>query len=250
MFVLGVIAAVLIGLSLGLLGGGGSILTVPTLHYLFGLEAHAAITTSLLVVALTSAVALVPHVRAGSVRPRVGLVFGAASMLTAFAAAKISHHVPPGILLVTFGALMAVAGTAMLRARPAVEVLRRDSSIGAVLGLGALAGAATGFVGAGGGFVIVPALAVVLGLPMREAIGTSLLVIAMNATVAFGASAGTITLDLPATCAVLVAAIAGAMAGGRLATRVPAAWLRRLFGVLVIAVATAMLAIEGARLFL
>ena len=250
MFALGVIAAVLVGLSLGLLGGGGSILTVPTLHYLFGLDAHDAIGASLLVVSVTSLVALIPHLRTGCIRPRIGFVFGAASMVTAFVAARLSHHVPARVLLMMFGALMLVAGVAMLRPRPAGDLRRREASIAAVGGLGALAGALTGFVGAGGGFVIVPALALLLRLPMREAIATSLLVIAMNAAVAFGASAGSFTLDVPATGAVLIAAIIGAIAGGRVAARIPPALLRRLFGVLVLVVATSMVAIESARSFL
>lgn len=250
MFVLGLVAAISIGLSLGTLGGGGSVLTVPTLHYLFGMDAHAAITTSLLIVGVTSLVAVIPHARKGCVRPRIGFAFGVSSMATAFVAARISSHIPPVILLLAFAALMGIVGTAMLRARPAASASRHDGSLASIVGLGAVAGALTGLVGAGGGFVIVPAFVLVLGLPMREAIATSLLVIAMNALVAFAASAGSIALDLGATGAVLIAAIAGAVVGERVAARVPTTALRRIFGVLVLAVAATMVAIEGARLFL
>ena len=105
LFVVGVAVSVLIGVSLGLLGGGGSILTVPTIHYIFGVETHAAITSSLLIVGVTSVVALVPHLRARRVRGRIGLVFGGASMLGAVAAARLSRLVPPTVLLIAFGAM-------------------------------------------------------------------------------------------------------------------------------------------------
>lgn len=242
MFILGVCAALLVGLSLGLLGGGGSILTVPTIHYIFGIEAHAAITSSLLIVGITSAVALVPHLRAGRVRIRIGLVFGAASMASAYGAGKLSSLVAPGILLVAFGVMMVVAGVAMLRPRP--EAVPREPALLSLVAQGLVVGAVTGFVGAGGGFVIVPALVVLVGLPVREATATSLLVIAMNSFVAFSATVRSVSLDGRVVGAVLVAAIVGGVVGGQLAGKIPPDRLRRWFGWFVIVMAVVILGAE------
>ena len=228
MFVLGVCAAVLIGLSLGLLGGGGSILTVPTIHYLFGLEAHAAITSSLLIVGVASLAALVPHLRAGRVRIRIGQVFGLSSMISAYAAGRLSHAVAPGVLLVAFGVLMAIAALAMLwpRRDPKPRPPAREAALGWLVAQGLAVGALTGFVGAGGGFVIVPALVMLVGMPIKEATATSLLVIAMNSFVAFGATVGSVSLDGRVVGAVLAAAVVGSVLGGRLAAHVPPTRLR------------------------
>ena len=243
MFILGVLVSVLIGASLGLLGGGGSILTVPTIHYLFGVQAHAAIASSLLIVGVTSLVALVPHLRAGNVRARIGLVFGASSMASAYVAGRLSSHVPPGVLLVAFGAIMVVAAIAMLRPRRA-RAPRPAASLGWLVVQGLLVGAVTGFVGAGGGFVIVPALVVLVGLPMQQAAATSLLVIAMNSFVAFSATAQTVSLDGRVIGAVLGAAIVGGVVGSLVAHRISPARLRRWFGWLVLAMAVVILAAE------
>ncbi len=244
MFILGIVASLLIGGSLGLLGGGGSILTVPTLHYIFGLEAHAAIAGSLLVVGLTSGVTLIPHLRAGRVRIRIGLVFGAASMASAYVAARLARDVPAGVLLGAFAILMLVAGLAMLR--PGRPRAARHAP-GWLVAQGLVVGAITGFVGAGGGFVIVPSLVVLVGLTMEEAIATSLLVITANSVLAFAATASSVSLDAPVIATVLVAAIAGGAIGARLVHRVSPAQLRRGFGWLVLAMAVVMLAAELAR---
>ncbi len=247
MFLVGVCVSVLIGVSLGLLGGGGSILTVPTIHYVFGVEAHAAITSSLLVVGVTSLVALIPHLRAGRVRGRIGLVFGGASMLSAFAAGRLSRLVPPTILLIGFGVMMVVAAAlAMLRTR--VRAAPPRASLAALIAQGLAVGAVTGFVGAGGGFVVVPALVVLVGLSMPEAVATSLMVIAMNSFVAFGATVGAVAIDGRVVGAVLIAAIAGGLLGGVVAGRVPAAGLRRGFGWFVLGMAAVILGTELSRL--
>ena len=243
MFILGVLVSVLIGASLGLLGGGGSILTVPTIHYLFGLQAHAAIATSLLIVGTTSLVALVPHLRAGNVQARIGLIFGASSMASAYVAGRLSSHVAPGVLLVAFGAIMVVAAIAMLRPRR-VAAPRQPASLAWLVAQGLLVGAVTGFVGAGGGFVIVPALVVLVGLPMQQATGTSLLVIAMNSFVAFSATVQTVSLDGRVVGAVLTAAIVGGIFGSLLAKKISPARLRSSFGWLVLAMAVVILAAE------
>jgi uncharacterized membrane protein YfcA len=241
MVILGICAALLIGGSLGLFGGGGSILTVPTLHYLFGIETHAAIAGSLLIVGATSLVTLIPHLRAGRVRMRIGLVFGASSMVSAYVAGRLATHVPAGVLLAAFALMMVVAGLAMLRPQ---RTPGSRHAPGWLVVQGLAVGAITGFVGAGGGFVIVPALVVLVGLPIMEAVATSLLVITLNSFTAFTATVTSVSLDGPVIGVVLAAAIIGGVIGGRLAHRVSPAQLRRWFGWLVLATAVVILAAE------
>ncbi len=241
-FVLGICAAVLVGISLGLLGSGGSILTVPTIHYIFGVEAHAAITSSLLIVGVTSVVALVPHLRAKRVQIRIGFVFGVSSMVSAYASGRLARLVAPNVLLIAFGVMMLIAALAMLRPRGR-EALR-TASLASLVALGLVVGAITGFVGAGGGFVIVPALVVLVGLSMPEAIATSLMVIAMNSFVAFGATVGAVSLDMRVIGAVLAAAIIGSVVGTVIGGRVPPTKLRRWFGWFVLAIALVILGAE------
>ncbi|MEM6991186.1 MAG: sulfite exporter TauE/SafE family protein [Myxococcota bacterium] len=230
------VLALVVGLVLGSLGGGGSILTVPVLVYVVGVEAKAAIATSLLVVALTSAVALIPHARRGCVRWRLGLGFGAVSMLGAYIGGWAAAFVPGTILLLLFASVMVVAGVAMLRRRKAPAAQHRPRP--AVLGAEALAvGAFTGLVGAGGGFVVVPALALLGGLSMRAAVGTSLLVIAMKSVAGLAGHLSHATIDPVLAAVFVVAASAGALVGSRLSHRVPADKLKRGFGVFVLVIA-------------
>lgn len=126
-----------IGISLGLLGGGGSILTVPVLHYIFAINPHDAIAMSLAVVALTSGFALIPHARTGNVRWKSGLLFGATSMVSAFVGARVGAAIPGIVLVVAFAALMLVVGTAMVfRARRTAPPLPRAASIERMLATG------------------------------------------------------------------------------------------------------------------
>ena len=266
MLVVGIIFAGFIGISLGMLGGGGSILTVPILVYLLGLPTHEAIATSLLVVGVTSVFALVPHARGGRVEWKTGALFGATSMAGAYGAGRLAHLVSPAALLVAFGAMMLVASVAMMRGRRpltdgAAGAAASDESphptVGALegtrlVGLGAqglLVGVLTGFVGAGGGFVIVPALVLLAGLPMRHAVGTSLLVIATNSFVAFAGHASAVEIDVPLAAAVTAAAVAGSFIGVRLAGRVPQDLLRRGFGWFVLVMASFMLVQEVPTVF-
>lgn len=231
-----------IGVSLGLLGGGGSILTLPILVYVVGLEIKSAIATSLLVVGATSLAAMVAHARAGRVRWRVGASFGAASVVGAFAGGHVAHVVPGQLLLAGFTALMAITGLVMLRRRtddtartaPGPGRTARTSMLGA--GVGAL----TGMVGAGGGFAIVPALAMLCGLGIAEAVGTSLLVIALNSLAGFAGHLGHVAIDVRVAFIVTAAAVVGSLGGASLASRASPAVLRRGFAVLVLAMAATM----------
>ena len=261
-------AGLLIGVLLGALGGGGSILTVPVLVYLLGQEPHAATTGSLLIVGITAAAGMIAHWRAGRVRLAPGITFGALGVAGSYAGTRLSSSVPPDLLLSLFAGLMLAAAVAMLRrradggrrerarepargradVRPAragqrlggSTILRRILKIiAAATGVGLL----TGFFGVGGGFVIVPALVLVLGFGMPAAVGTSLLVIAINSAAALAARlGGQVSLDWALLAVFTAAALAGVLAGHRVASRVDPSRLTTAFTVLLIAVAAYSLA--------
>jgi uncharacterized protein len=269
-------AGLLIGLLLGALGGGGSILTVPVLVYLLHQEPHAATAGSLLIVGITAAGGMIVHRRAGRVRLAPGIAFGVLGVAGSYAGTRLSSSVPPDLLLSLFAGLMLAAAAAMLRRRrttsgshvqapessPAAApapgrpmarlrpggrtVLRRGLKIiAAATGVGLL----TGFFGVGGGFVIVPALVLVLGFEMPAAVGTSLLVIAINSAAALAARLGSqVSLDWPMLAVFTGAALAGVLAGNRVASRVDASRLTTAFTVLLIAVAAYLLARSLPRL--
>lgn len=238
------ILAVAVGIALGLLGGGGSILTLPILTYVAGVEPRAAIAASLFVVAVTSAMGAVTHARAGRVRWRTGLLFGAAGMLGAYGGGHLAGHLPPRTLMLAFAAVMVIAAILMLRGRRAASGAPRELAIGRAAVIGATVGLVVGTVGAGGGFVVVPALVLLGGLAMETAVGTSLLVIAMQSTAGFVGHLGHAAVPWPLTLGVTAAAVAGSLVGGRLAGRVPPAQLRRAFGVFVLLMAALVLAKE------
>jgi uncharacterized membrane protein YfcA len=239
--------SVAIGLALGLFGGGGSILTVPILVYAAGLEAKPAIATSLLVVGVTAAVALVPHARAGHVHWRTGLVFGAAGMAGAAAGGWLGRFVAGPVLLLLFAAMMAATAWAMWRGRPEPPPgapAREHATVWIVLeGLGV--GLVTGLVGAGGGFLVVPALALLGGLPMAAAVGTSLLVIALKSGAGFLGYATHVSVDAGLALAVTAAAVAGSFGGARLAAVLHPDRLRRGFALFVLVMAAFVVAREA-----
>ena len=237
-----VILAFAVGISLGLLGGGGSVLSVPLLVYVAGWEPHQAATGSLFIVGITSAVTLAPHARAGRVRWRTGLIFGLAGMVGAYLGGRLAGLVPGAVLLIAFAVLMVAASSGMIRGRRDDGRGREELRLLPALALGATVGTATGFVGAGGGFVIVPALVLVAGLPMQAAVGTSLLVISMQSAAGLAGHLTGVHLPWPLTLTVTASAVLGSLVGGRLTGRVPAAVLRRGFGILVLAVAALVLA--------
>lgn len=250
MLIVAVILALLVGVSLGLLGGGGSILTVPILRYVLGMEAHRAVALSLLVVGTTSLAALIPHARRGRVRWRTALIFGAAGMAGAFLAGRVAHLIPAVVLLVAFGVMMLVTAVAMLRGRSGVSApVLRELPVAKVLGEGLVVGAVTGLVGAGGGFLVVPALVILGGLPMEVAVGTSLVVIAMKSFAGFAGFLGHTPIDWTLAAWVSGAAVAGSFAGGALADRISPARLRSAFGWFVVAMAFFILGQELPRAF-
>lgn len=255
-----------IGVLLGTLGGGGSILAVPALVYLLGQSAQEATTTSLVIVGLTAAVAAVGHTRSGNTRWRSGLLLAAAGVPASVLGTCLNKRTDGDVVLLAFSALMLLAAAGMLARPPQAPPARDDAPDPApsggtaiavrtapdtgrrtpargrtwlrVLLAGLLIGALTGFFGVGGGFIIVPVLVVALGFPMRHAIGTSLVVIALNSAVALGAR-GTTGLELdPAVVIPFTAtAVVASLLGKRLANRLSGTALTRAFGALLVLVA-------------
>jgi uncharacterized membrane protein YfcA len=264
----------LIGLALGALGGGGSVLTVPALVFLLGMSAQEATTASLVIVGVTAAAASVGHARSGRTRWRTGLLLAALGVPASVLGSRLNQQVDQDVLLAAFAALMLLAATGMLlRARssteheaPAAEDADSPGSTGsqdprsstrtldrprtasvstrsrlrhaltlAAAGLGI--GFLTGFLGVGGGFVIVPVLVVLLRLPMPVAVGTSLLVVSLNSAVALAARAGSGHFAWDVIVPFTLAAIVGSLAGKRVADRIRPARLTVAFAVLLVAVA-------------
>ncbi len=159
-----------IGLSLGLLGGGGSILTVPALVYLVGQTPHVALETSLAIVGANSALGASFHRAQGTLNWRVALLFGGTGMVTAYLAANLSHLFPAAVLLVTFAVLMLIVAGVMLTPRANTSDAQRPRPAWVSIASGADVGLMTGLLGVGGGFLIVPALVMLVGLPMPQAL--------------------------------------------------------------------------------
>lgn len=235
--------AVLVGVTLGLFGGGGSILTVPLLVYVAGQDVKVAIATSLLVVGVTSVVGALDHARSGRVRWRTGVTFGGAGMVGAYVGGRLGAHVDGTVLLVAFGLMMAATSVAMLRGRasPGGSAGGHAGRTWRILADGVVVGLVTGLVGAGGGFLVVPALVLLGGLPMEAAVGTSLVVIAMKSFAGLAGYLDTVTIDWSLAGAVTVAAVVGALVGGRLVPLVPAERLRRGFAWFVAAMSLVVL---------
>lgn len=238
-----------IGLSLGLLGGGGSILTVPALVYLVGQTPQAAVVTSLAIVGANSALGATFHHFKGSLNWKVAGLFGGAGMLAAYLASGLSEHFTPAALLAAFALLMLAIGALMLRrdGRRQETVPQERMPAGpergswVALASGAGVGLLTGILGIGGGFLIVPALVMLVGLPMYQAVGTSLVIIAANSLAGLLGHLDGPPFDLALTLAFVSAGLVGTFTGARLAHRLPAAQLRRVFGGFVIALAVFML---------
>ena len=242
MLLLAVMLSVLMGVTLGLLGGGGSILAVPILIFVVGFEAKAAIAGSLLIVGITSAASLVEHARNANVRWHIGFLFGAVAMVGSYAGGRAAAFIPDTVLLLLFAAMMAATGAAMLRPAAAEviaepPIVRTRFPFVMITLEGLVVGSFTGMVGAGGGFLVVPALVLLSGLPMCAAVGTSLLVIAMKSAAGFAAYATHVALDFGQIAPLVVAAVVGALVGSHFTRMIPPARLRAWFAWFVVAMA-------------
>lgn len=225
----------LVGLSLGGLGGGGSVLALPVLVYVAHLPASDAVGVSAIIVGLTSTIAVLAHARRGNVDVRTALLFGGAGVPGALAGAHFTSLTPPHVLLGSFAVLLLIVAASMGFGRVPEPGRKRPWPLVAVIGVGV--GVVAGFFGVGGGFLIVPALTGLAGLEMRRAIGTSLLVIAMNSASSIVEHLNHGGLPLSTAAAFMSAAVVGALIGQRISTRVSVAHLRRGFASLILFVA-------------
>ncbi|MDV3221640.1 sulfite exporter TauE/SafE family protein [Intrasporangium sp.] len=251
--------SIFIGVAVGLLGGGGSILTTPLLVYVLDFEAKQAITASLFLVAVTSMFGLIQHARARRVQWRTGVIFGVAGMVGAFIGGQLGAHLPGSLLLGAFAVMMGVTAVAMIRGRQKTSSRHANGlPLFRILLDGFLVGLVTGLVGAGGGFLVVPALALLGGLPMGVAVATSLLVISMKAVAGFvgyafkfGVDGQFIQanpetqIDWSVTLLVTGFAIVGALIGSRVVGRIHPDRLRTGFGWFVLVMAVFMLSQEA-----
>ena len=212
-----------------------------------------AIAASLFIVGATSAVSMIGHAKAGRVRWKTGLLFGVAGMVGAFAGGLLGGIIPGAILMVLFAGMMIVTATAMIRGRKNQATKAADAeykpALARILLDGFLVGIATGLVGAGGGFLIVPALNLLGGLPMAIAVGTSLLVITMKSFAGLSGYLFSVQLNWPIVLAFTATAIAGSFAGVALAGRVPERALRKGFGIFVLVMGAFVLVQELPPLF-
>ncbi len=260
MTLLGAVLGLIVGITMGLLGGGGSILTVPIFVYVLGIAPKSAIAMSLASVGATSALGAVSHWRQGSVDLRVAGIFGGFAMAAAFAGARVAGRVPETVQLTLFGVVVLTSAVLMLRSARKAPDERPPASLGnpdgplldgapvqvavppkelrwawiALQGIGV--GLLTSMIGVGGGFIIVPALVLIGGLSMRQAVGTSLFVITMNALSGFAGYVGQVPIDWPVVGLFAGAAGVGILAGSRYSQRVPQATLKRAFALLLLVV--------------
>ena len=237
-FIFALVLAFGIGLSLGLLGSGGSIVTLPVLVYVAGVPVAAAVGMSLAIVGGASVAGAWLKHRQGLVHWRAAALFGGAGMAGSLAGAQFTRLVSPGVLMLIFAALMAVVAWRMLTRRgdEGIEPLPDCRPVRCALA-GLVVGVLTGFVGVGGGFLIVPAMILFARLPMAMAVGTSLAVIAANSLAGWLGHLGREPFAWGMTGAFLLVALAGMAAGVRGCGRVQAVTLRRGFGGFTVAVA-------------
>ena len=228
---LAVLIGVGIGWSLGMLGGGGSILTVPALVYLLNQDVHLAAATSLVIVGTNSLMGATMHYRHGNVRLREAVQFGGYGLVAAFVGAKISRHVDDQVLMIAFAMLMLVVAAFMLRRQHSTHAHAVPLAWWKVMLGGVGVGLLTGFLGVGGGFLILPALVVLLGLSMRDAVGSSLVVIAMNCIAGLlgHLSDGALQWGLIGT--LIVGGALGILFGTWSARRLPMVRLHQMFAV-------------------
>jgi uncharacterized membrane protein YfcA len=258
MLILGYVLAIAIGLSLGLIGGGGSVLAVPIMVYVLDVPAKSAIAMSMFVVGFVSLLGVIPHWQRGNVNFKTFMVFTPAAMVGTLLGAKIAAlpWVTDTFQLVAFGIVMVVTSLFMIRKS---SLKPQPSSLGAMArhepqphhGIlpkwllipleGIVVGIVTGFVGVGGGFLIIPALVLLGGIPMKEAVGTSLLIIAFKSAIGFMEYLNHVTLDWQLMLTFTLAASIGMGAGVYLSRSIDGRHLQKGFGYFVLAVAVFVL---------
>ncbi len=254
-----------VGAVVGGLGGGGGVLTVPALVYVLGQNAQDATTSSVIIVGITAAVGAIARIRGRGIDWRTGIALGTVGIPAAYLGTLLNRHVSQPVLLLAFAALTIVAAAAMLLdarsthsssdpdaddspanssggAGTALETRRHAdrsqllSTLAKVVLCGASVGFLTGFLGVGGGFLVVPALVIVLRMPMATAIGTSLFVIVLNSISSVASRLGTMNLDWHVIAPFTIAAVVGTLIGKRVADKLSGATLTNAFAVMLVAV--------------
>ncbi len=249
----GYIASILIGLSLGLIGGGGSILTVPILVYFFRTDPVLATTYSLFVVGITSAVGAVSHYRKNNVNFKIALIFGIPSLFAVFTMRKwVMPAIPDQLfnlgsfeltksilLMLVFALLMLAASVSMIKKSKATATIAVETNYFRLVFQSIVVGVITGFVGVGGGFLIIPSLVLFAGLPMKKAVGTSLMIMAISSLLGvLGDVSRHIAIDYSFLTTFCLFAVSGILAGSYLSAYVPDAKLKPAFGGLFVLVST------------
>ena len=248
MEVAGYLLAALVGVSLGLIGGGGSILTVPILVYVMGLNPVLATSYSLFIVGATSLVGAVDNYRKGFVNIKTALLFGLFSISTVFLTRKFIIPVIPAVFfpsshfhishematMILFAILMLAASFAMIKNAkeniPEHKIVKQEINLTKLVVYGILIGLVTGLLGAGGGFLLIPVLVLILKMPMKQAIGTSLLIIALNSLIGFTGDIGHFIINWKFLLSISVVAIAGIFIGGTLSKKINPNKLKKAFG--------------------
>lgn len=255
MILLGYTLAAVIGLSLGLMGGGGSILTVPVFVYVLGYDPKLAIAMSLPVVGVTSLLGAAAHWRAGNVRLETAALFGIMAMVAAYAGARLAHLLTGAVQLSLLAVIMVGAAISMfMNARRSASAMttdqqaRRGASLRLLIFVAVVVGLITGVVGVGGGFLIVPALVLLGGVAMKQAVGTSLLVIAMNCASGFAGYIGRVEIPWAFVLSFIAVAAIGILVGTSLSRRVPQRALKQAFAVFLIVMGTVIL-VQNRRVF-
>ena len=249
MEILGYIASLVIGISLGLIGGGGSILTVPVLVYLFGIEPILATAYSLFIVGSTSLIGAVPKFKQGLINMKTAVIFGIPSIAAVFATRKFIVPAIPRLvfnvgdfevtksllMMLLFAVLMIIASISMIRSKEAddedeITSIPQKFNYPLILVEGIVVGVLTGLVGAGGGFLIIPALVLLSKLPMKQAVGTSLLIIAAKSLIGFTGDLSHFEMDWKLLIIVTIIAIAGILLGDWMNKKVSSEKLKKSFG--------------------
>lgn len=268
-----------VGVVVGMLGAGGGVLSMPILVYLLGVEPHAAAASSLVIVGLSSGVSMIPHARRGNVGWRDGIYFGVLGIVATVVGSRLTASVAPELLMTSFAVMLAGVAALMLRravrarrrspgpqlpastaaSDPAPPVVKEDvraqevrpgrvRRLATLVVAASVAGLLTGFFGVGGGFIVVPALVMALGVGMRYAVGTSLLVVLLNSVAGLLARIGEpVTIDWPVVLAFAAGSMVAGLLGARLSARARPATLTLLFGILlaVVALVTAVQAVPA-----
>ena len=237
-----------IGLSLGLLGGGGSVLAVPLLKYVAGLSAKEALATQLLVVGTTAGVGAIQHARKGNIAYRTGMVFALAAVVGAFLGGLTAGWFSGTTLLLLFAGMMLTTSVMMFRGRGDLKPREGRMPVPLVLLEGVAVGFFTGMVGAGGGFMIVPVLVLLGGMPMHRAIGTSLMIMTLKSYAAFVGYMNHVQIDYELAAYVTCSAVLGTVIGVTLSQRINGQNLRKGFAWFVLAMAGFVLSQEASLL--